>query len=272
MSVGLCRLRLPEPSYPDWFAASLGLTERADILPIVDKLCGEAAKLRTWANTNAAMASVKIFAHDLVHTVTASTLHFSDHLAWLEERGFSREQQRQIRYVVESFYIAEPIALAATRCIISQLCGERTIPVTGCVRLQPLYVLPAGTIERVELPDNHPLGTRWRGTVPAFFKALSMWPDYFDLVWSELSGQLESAEYIEAVSSVISRLNTFDRNTVRGYRRPPTGPALKCVRRLERFAESSCEVIVIVGGLRRMFTRAEVAARRRRWREPGADG
>lgn len=159
-------------------------------------------------------------------------LPLPNHLAWFSENGFTREDSRKIRYLVERAYDEEPsqvlmVALALLRA-------------TNGTELSGL--------SRAASPD-HP-----------FHRSLAAWPRYQEKLASDVSVSMLTGEYERAVGFVQERAWRLAEGLCPSEA-PAMGVSADAVSALTERLWASCGVVVLVSALRRMFIRAETAAR-----------
>ena len=126
--------------------------------------------------------------------IVQTTLCFPDHLAWLTAQNFSREDIRQIRYIIESFYNLEPVfaVLGAIARRWAEGAFRETIGPSEDVRAKP----DRCGVCRCDPARRQP-ESRWRnpdtwsdffpGELPPFYKALAIWPDYLEKLRADLT-------------------------------------------------------------------------------------
>lgn len=209
-----------------------------------------------------------------VSLIIRDAAHLPDHLKWLDEQEFSREDNRQIRYIVEMFFHAEPcqavLAAVAYRWILGMSSSclavstprydghtmprfDGTIKVTGDNTIQPCL---SPVIARFGLP------------VHSFFRAVAVWPDYLHQAWADLDILRCDTVYPAMLADVKQSVDDA------GRRIPVCKGVsifslkiLDVARLLQQYLDVSCEVILYVAALRRMFIRSETLARNRRIKE-----
>lgn len=205
-------------------------------------------------------------------SVLATTvLDFSDHLEWLRKSGHGREDQRQIRYVVEAFHYLEPVsavlAVAAALWAMGHVLPE-PVATTACtpVATQPVFT---ARLLFAHVPDTLVIpGTSRHPSSPhAFNAALAVWPRYLENVLTEMSPVAYCSDWARALETMEVTAFEIGDAIVAGGGRMPYGSSetlgealLGCIRR-------SCAVTVTASALRRAFIAAEVRARESRTRE-----
>ncbi|MEN6355670.1 MAG: hypothetical protein ABFD83_01150 [Armatimonadota bacterium] len=111
----------------------------------------------------------------------------ADHLSYLAGR-YSREQARQIKYVVEVFYVLEPVfailATLAQRWIARQFCFDTPASdhVSHCDDSDIPMCLGEIDFQSIEAPH-------------LFYSALAKWPDYAAMVRNEIENTCDFAEH-----------------------------------------------------------------------------
>lgn len=159
----------------------------------------------------------------------------SDHLTWLSNNGYSREDSRQIRYITEVFYNCEPMFSIA--CALATFGGLAITAELNCGCLGTDLTYSSAEQER-------------HTTVHAFFRSLGAWPRYGEMLTRELSHLDAFPELVKATAeNAYSIASTISTNNAR-----PAGG----------FPDSlitSCEVVVVTCTLRQMFINAETARR-----------
>ncbi len=212
-------------------------------------------------------------AHSVRSEATRSasrSVHLPDQLAWLSEGGFTREDTRQLRYIVEAFHNLEPVFAVLAVLAREWLrdsgfgvdlggseCQLSPGPIfTGAI----LFPGDSSQIWRLFPEPDAP------HTQPhPFYKALSTWPRYLEKVVSDLSNPACSVQFDGAVNSVRGSI---------GLALPGSGdkPAISPTKdaglaaAVERALVKSCEVSVLTAALRHSFIKGEVSARNRRIR------
>ncbi len=201
--------------------------------------------------------------------IVQATLCFPDHLAWLTAQSFSREDIRQIRYIVESFYNLEPVF--AVLCAIARrwadgAFGETMAPRRTCERSLTDAAF-AGAIQfadnQVTLRNPDAWSDFFPGELPPFYKALAIWPDYLEKLRADLTEVVNVYRYDRAAQTLFSELDTIS-----GAISPSHGSCNHAVNGMEETTRwctmRSCEVVIVSSALRRMYTKAEIGARMRR--------
>lgn len=202
--------------------------------------------------------------------LAAKAITFPDHLQWLCSRGFTREDCRQVRYVVEVFHHLEPVSaiLAAISALWASGACPGGLSKNGARTRESCFPCFCGDICLLE-NDLVPLRLRFPITnVPGFVhhpfcRALAVWPEYAEQVCSTLASASGSGEWRAGVDDLYCASLEVARKMMGEFRNhewvcaDSSNTLLACVRR-------SCEVMLAVCGLRRMFIHAETAARRNR--------
>lgn len=170
----------------------------------------------------------------------------SDHLLWLARNGFDREDRRQIRYTVEVFYSCEPI-FAIAHALGARL-RSQSVSLTSGSDGGLHFVPDAVTAGLIPLPQDSQKCT----AAHPFFRALSKWPGYGEMVSHDLVGWHALPELV--ISAMSEAKFLASRIDVEGTL-PQTG-----------FTSSdsllaACEIVVITSCLRQMFVNAELQAR-----------
>jgi hypothetical protein len=157
------------------------------------------------------------------------SVRLPDHLAWLDDHGFSREDSRQIRYVVEVFHNIEPLS-----AVLLAL-GVR--PGGWWLRI------PIALVEDDGSPSTHP-----------FFRALAVWPEYSAMALEQVAQHSHypdlihaAAEYAELAACRLRAHATFAHHT---------GPVT--------VLSASAEAMVLASSLREAFIENEGRSRRGR--------
>jgi hypothetical protein len=185
-----------------------------------------------------------------------------DHLSWLAEHGHSREDARQIRYVVEAFYNLEPLfamlAASAAKWAVSDSVGPWMVPrtpdhartpawFTGAVNLAARAAAPIGAV-----PADHPLA-----------RALAIWPDYMDKALHDLEAAASRTGMVEAATMLHSIVDLLTGHIpLMSDGCVAQGTAL--AEQMKSCLSASLEATVVACMLRRGFIRSETAARNRR--------
>jgi len=203
--------------------------------------------------------------------LSGESIHLPDYLDWLTVNGFTREDSRQIRYVVETFANLEPILAVIAVLARQWLRGagpETPVPIGECL-LSPgpvftgsvLFAGDSGQLWRL-FPDVGGPETR----AHPFLRALCVWPSYARKVHEDLHNPACALCFGEVIGSVCHCVESVAEplvGLVGPCRGPSTGGVLAAV---ERSLQVSCGVIVLSGALRRSFIRGEVRARTARTR------
>lgn len=149
----------------------------------------------------------------------------TNHLRWLSENGFSREDTRQIRYLTEVLHTEEPAYALIAALTLRSVNGH-----------QP-----------------------WCYTKPSASRFLADWPGYRAKVDSEIWVTVQTAEYERAILAVCDEVWELSGSP------PSLAIAGRNSEMIVALADclgSSCEAAVLACALRRMFIRAETAGRR----------
>ncbi|MCL5102759.1 MAG: hypothetical protein M1133_01415 [Armatimonadetes bacterium] len=161
----------------------------------------------------------------------------SNYLDWLRERGHSREDARQIRYLVEVYYDVEPVY-----AILASLL-HRHRPRAWDHFIDSINCLDAD---------------RQHGRlIHRFHKALAAWPDYAQLVREEVIG---ADAYPEAIRATLADIETLSGAIPLHKGTKEEKPRPKCT---SICLSASASVITLTSMLRRGFIAAEIAARDR---------
>lgn len=196
--------------------------------------------------------------------ISKRAIVFSNHLAWIHAHTQSRETVRQIKYMVEAFYYAEPLfGLFGTFL----QCLER-----GATALSPsLLHLPAATIQNLyftgRISQNDAEGLFLPGLQGAirrplsahpFNRALSVWPEYAARVKSELRNCEDLGTYSEELFCLMSLLAS------QTCIEPDSRIAPDCdndIIRLRSICKRSARVSIIASALRQSYIKSEVMMR-----------
>lgn len=205
---------------------------------------------------------------------TVDMVSFSNHLDWLHEHGYSREDSRQIRYVTEAFFYLEPIYAVIAAVAVNWVQGHGRLKISEDKASHHKYpgtqftgtIEYAGSYESVNCIE--PIIQRYGTPLHPFYRAMAVWPEYLDMVWMQYESVLEQSIFIDAVKSIKGVLDILARGIPMNECRVDlnsvspafTATIMSCV-------DTSCEVIILTSALRRMFVRAESNARIKRIRE-----
>ena len=207
---------------------------------------------------------------DEADRLSSNHIELRGHLDWLAGNGSSREQSRQVRYVVETFHILEPvlaIVAAAARELLSGRPFARGIRGTGC---PPGPITLAADIDFAAESKAAALfrGIAREGAPHAFLRALAVWPDYVGKVRQDLSDDHRAAlaRIGAELRSWVGQL-VFQSGSGVNERNSAGSPGL--LRALDDCVEASCDVIPLIAALRRGLIQDEIRARQRRARESG---
>lgn len=203
--------------------------------------------------------------------LVGESVHLPDHVDWLTRSGFTREDSRQIRYVVETFANLEPVFAVLAVLARGWLRGagaEAPIQVGECLLSPgPVFtgsVLLAGDSDQLWRLFPDPGGPEARAH--PFLRALCMWSGYARKVHDDLNNPACALRFGEVIESVRECADSVAEPLV-GFvgpcRRSSTAGILAAV---ERSLQVSCDVIVLASALRRSFIRGEVRARTARTR------
>ncbi|MCE5197614.1 MAG: hypothetical protein ABFD54_10935 [Armatimonadota bacterium] len=185
------------------------------------------------------------------------------HFDWLKERGFSREDIRQIRYVVEMFHNIEPVfaiiaALArrwssgTARKTPQRHTSRRTQLITRAVFIHP----PLLHDPYEHLPCLEPALRRHAEPIHQFYRALAIWPDYMQKMWDDLGGCVGMDS---AISGLDARADALASRIPFTHSRDDADHSDMCW--INRCCTVSLEVSLIASALRHGFTRDETAKR-----------
>ena len=198
-----------------------------------------------------------------------AVLHLPNHLDWLLATRFTREDTRQIRYVVETFYNVEPVHAVMTACALEWVTGRLVeVQVSDQRQCARMSAVVNGRIELAD--DRNPpdcllpfVGRRGR-PCHSFFRALAVWPDYLDRVGDDLDRFVKADEFALAVETLREAARGMCRDLPVSNRPPGLHGNCSDLRdTLDRCLSLSCEVILICCSLRRGFINAEKDARSR---------
>ncbi|MCE5314520.1 MAG: hypothetical protein ABFD49_08605 [Armatimonadota bacterium] len=136
-----------------------------------------------------AAAQLRRNAHLCIHSAT-------DYMSWLADKGYCREDIRQIRYVVEVFCGLEPVFAIVTSLVnrwLSEAYFDASVRTAysssySCASA-PFY---SGDIRFLNECDDlacvESLSGRHGEPVHAFFRALAVWPEFARTACGEVSG------------------------------------------------------------------------------------
>jgi len=199
---------------------------------------------------------------DEADRMTRGEVHFRDHLDWLIHSGHSREDSRQIRYLVEAFYHLEPVFAIIAAVAHGWIMGsprDRAARSADCRSVAVNFPGPfafaaegatVGVLGRVS--SRRPPGL--------FLRGLAMWPGYARGVQIDLPAEARQAcarSSTELCCRSLELAGPLAAATApRSWRAcPERGRALKeCVR-------ASCNAIPVICALRRGFIEDEMRQR-----------
>lgn len=228
---------------------------------IIDLLASVPGCLESfWTSIEPAYTScyVRTSANELLHSASLeakSNFHLPNHLTWLQEHEYSREDTRQIRYVVEAFYNSEPRYAILAALALKWLCDTQSdLTCSECdwSGTHPTFNSPISLAEQSSVNNTH-----------KFYRAISIWPGYSQQVSEEFSSQLRSSE-----DSLLRLMMILDKLINNIPIRPSNDISiedsldLKCS--IHHYLIASREVILLTSALRRMFIKAETEARVKR--------
>lgn len=219
--------------------------------------------------------AVHVAANELRRTSSQSIrdgIRLPDHLARLSECGYSREDRRQVQYVVEAFYNLEPVFAVLAAAALEWLAGgtggtARPLP---AARFEPTCPAFSGRISLADEDEVRALGVRGCGeerSIHPLYRALAVWPRYLCKVCEDLSSEANRHTCAEAAAALA---RTMEFLPVRPLARSASVPLEVDVDRaiglIRRCLAASFDAIVIATALRRTFIKAEIAGRARRIR------
>ena len=194
----------------------------------------------------------------------------TDHMSWLSSNGYGREDIRQIRYVVEVFHGLEPLfailASLASRWLSKAYFDTPIGDVCFLCHSQTIHPSYLGAIEF--LNDCHDLScvdrlaAKHGKPLPAFYKALAVWPDYAYMACGEISTMQQFAETAWDIRMEAEALAS--RIPIKPSEHPPWLDADAMRRSMSRCSAISAEVIAVTTALRTGFTFSEESERERR--------
>jgi len=203
--------------------------------------------------------------------LVAESILIPDQLNALASGGYTREDIRQIRYIVEVFYNLEPVfavIAAIARVFCTRAPGTLAQPILEC-RLSPGPVF-AGTIlipdNADQLPPVFPCRHGIDQPSHSIVRALGNWPDYCRKLHEELNNPACAVPFARVTDEVRTCLDAIGDYIVAFLSpcrpRPLFGDNI--IAAVYRSMEASCEAIVLASVLRRSFIRSEILDRRRR--------
>jgi|GEM_PF-2434254 len=203
--------------------------------------------------------------------LAAKSILIPDQLNALASDCYTREDIRQIRYIVEAFYNLEPV-FAVIAAIARVFCTSAQDPPTHTIlecRLSPGPVFA----ETILIPDN-------ADQIPPVFpcrhgidqpshsivRALGNWPDYCRKLHEELNNPACAVPFARVTDEVRTCLDAIGDYIVAFLDpyRPKPSFGDNAIPAVFRSMEASCEAIVLASVLRRSFIRSEILNRRRR--------
>jgi hypothetical protein len=199
--------------------------------------------------------------------LTTSRIELRGRLDWLAGNGSSREQSRQVRYVVETYHVLEPVLAVIAAAARELLSGRSLVRPRTATDCWTGWVARAQGIDFAAEDDAAALfrGIFPRGPTHAFLRALAVWPDYAQKVQGDLSD-----EHRNLLASVANELQlrveglVFQLMAGVSERNRP-GPR-RLTEALDGCLNASCRVLPLIAALRRGLIQDEVAARKRRER------
>jgi hypothetical protein len=203
--------------------------------------------------------------------VIRDAVRLPDHLKWLDEQGYSREDNRQIRYVVETYYHTEPyqavLAAVAYRWILG-LCSStlavRTARADCCVAPKLQGVIRS-VGEDEPLPCLSLIAERIGLPVHSFFRSLAVWPEYLTKTWTDLDLLRWGIMFPAMIADIKQSVDDASRRVPVLRDNPAFGLGLlDTARSIQQYMDTSCEIILYIAALRRMFIRSETLARNQR--------
>lgn len=206
--------------------------------------------------------------------VVRDTACLPDHLKWLDESGVSREYNRQIRYVIETYYHIEPcqavLAAVAHRWILGLSSSSLAARVMSADDYtEPCFTGAVEVIGKNETPSClKPIADKYGRPVHSFFRALAVWPDYLQKAWEDLGPFQRGVVYPAVMADLQNAVDDASRRIpiCRDVPAFGLGP-YDIAGSIQQCIDHSCEVILCAAALRRMFIRAETLARNKRIRE-----
>lgn len=190
----------------------------------------------------------------------------SNHLAWLTQQGYSREDIRQIRYVVEVFHSLEPVFAVIGALALRWVRGPDPANTPGQSNLttNPItYSLFTGPIEFASesccaevLDDFARLSGR---PIHLFYRALAIWPEYAQKVWNDIGSLALSGSLSEQVGFVNRKVEDLSGRIL--LHEPVRCPKIDSEGLIQRCVSASGGVIVIASAMRRIFTGEETRRR-----------
>ena len=202
-------------------------------------------------------------------TKDCSGLRFPDQLSWLAENGYSREDTRQIRYVVEIFHHLEPVfmvimALAARVMKTSDADAGSGSWALGSVEDD---VLCSGPIQHLDEKTYKkcldPIFEKFGFPAHLFFRSLAVWPDFLENIWACVERSIDADEYAVASNGLHAKVNSLAARIPLSRSSCVFGD--ECTNdAIENALSTSVDVMLIASSLRRAFLRTEVASRNKR--------
>ncbi|MCE5323486.1 hypothetical protein LLG46_09265 [bacterium] len=194
-------------------------------------------------------------AAQLCKSIEMSLLPCPNNLSYLANK-YSREQARQIKYVVEVFYTFEPIfailAALAQRWIARQYSAN--MPVDAHIDSSSNMDVPL-CLSKIDLPNKSYSAC----TSPLLYSALAKWPDYAALVTKEIGnvhGFVEKTQYAMYRAEFLSE--SIDLSASESRLRINDHEAERSIRRC---SEMSADTIVVATMLRNGFIVGEKSER-----------
>lgn len=204
--------------------------------------------------------------------LAAESIRIPEQLDQLASDGYTREDIRQIRYVVEAFYNLEPV-FAVIAAIAQAICtrppSTAVQPVLVECRISPGPVF-AGTIfipdDAGQLPQVFPCRHEIDQHPHPIIRALGNWPDYCQKLHEELNNPACAVPFAQVTDEVCASLDAIGDYIVTflspSRPRPSFGNDIRAA--IYHSAEDSCAAMVLSSVLRRSFIRSEILGRRRR--------
>jgi len=207
---------------------------------------------------------------DEADRLTSNQIELRGHLDWLAGNGSSREQSRQIRYVVETFHIVEPvlaIIAAAARELLSGRFPARPRREAGC---RPSAITLGVGIDFAAESEAAALFRGIPGGRPphAFLRALAVWPDYAGKLQQDLSHD-HRAVLVRIGAGLRSRVGQLVFQSRTGVTEWNSASPPDLLKAFNDCVKASCDVIPLVAALRRGLIQDEIRARQRRARQSG---
>ena len=230
---------------------------------IIDVLANVPGCLESfWTSIEPAYTScyVRTSANALRHAASLEAKsHFKlpNHLTWLHEHEFTREDIRQIEYVTEAYYNAEPRFAILAALALKWLNGCHTQSDLACSECDwngthPTFMSPISLTEQSSEINTH-----------KYYRAISIWPGYSQQVSDDfanlrMSSQDSLLRLLMTIDKLIENIPFRQDNDV------PIENSFELKSSIHHCLIASCEVILVTSALRRMFIKAETGARVKR--------